>query len=293
MKQNLADTLHDRQYKMGGGARMGSRKKGFSSVWEDRKQIDDLLPAVAASGFQGIEPTFIPGAIPSPQGYEREARELTERCQDLGLEIPSMRGGRGFWDTIPSSDSRRRATAIEHGKRALECLSLLGGKTLLVVPGQIQQDTPYEEHWKRVVDFSRKIGDIAAEYGITIGLENVEARFPLSVRDWRDLLTEIDHPSVRFYLDVGNVFWLGLGYPQHCLISLKDWICALHFKDATFGGQLRNLLAGDIDWRGVNEALNQIDYRGWISVEPNWYRHAPKRLPARLCADLDAILSLR
>jgi len=277
---------------MGDGERMGGRKKGFSSVWEDWKQIDDLLPAIAASGFQGIEPTFIPAAIPSPQNYSREAEKLNGRCRDLGLEIPSMRGGRGFWDTIPSPDSRRRSDAIEHGKRACECLALLGGKTLLVVPGQIQQETSYQEHWKRVVDFSRLIGQIAADYGITIGLENVEARFPLSVRDWQDLLTEIDHPNVRIYFDVGNVFWLGLGFPEQWLISLKDWICALHFKDATFGGHLVNLLAGDIDWPAVNRALKLINYQGWISVEPDWYRHAPERLPARLSADLDAILSL-
>jgi L-ribulose-5-phosphate 3-epimerase len=156
----------------------------------------------------------------------------------------------------------------------------------------MRQDTSYREHWKRVVDFSREIGQIAAGYSITIGLENVEARFPLSVRDWGDLLAEIDHPSVRIYFDVGNVVWLGLGYPEQWLVALKDWICALHFKDATFGGHLRNLLAGDIDWPAVSAALDQIDYQGWISVEPEWYRHEPKRLPARLSADLDAILSL-
>jgi hexulose-6-phosphate isomerase len=271
---------------------MSGVKKGFSSVWQNEKQIEDLLPAIADSGFHGIEPTFNPGAIPSPQHYKREAVQLATRCRDLGVEIPSLRGGGGFWDTIPSPDTRERAEAIEHGKRALECLALLGGKRLLVVPGRMRSDTSYEEHWKRVVDFSRQAGEIAAGYGITIGLENVEARFPLSVRDWRDLLAEIDHPNIRIYFDVGNVFWLGLGYPEQWLVSLKSWICALHFKDATFAGELRNLLAGDIDWRAVNRALRRIHYEGWISVEPNWYHYAPERLPARLSADLDAILAL-
>jgi L-ribulose-5-phosphate 3-epimerase len=268
-------------------------RTGFSSVWKDRRQIDDLLPVIAESGFQGIEPTFIQGAIPSPQGYKREATELKGRCLDLGLEIPSMRGGRGFWDTIPSPDRGQRAKAVEHGKRALDCLALLGGRTLLVVPGQMQREVSYEDHWKRAVDFSRRVGEIAAGFGITIGLENVEARFPLSVRDWRDLLAEIDHPNVRIYFDVGNVFWLGLGYPEQWLLALKEWICALHFKDAIFGRRLENLLAGDIDWRAVNAALDRIDYTGWISVEPEWYRYAPKRLPERLAADLEAILSLK
>jgi L-ribulose-5-phosphate 3-epimerase len=292
MKKMYADGLGDGINSWGGGAEMSGGKKGFSSVWQNKKQIDDLLPVIAESGFHGIEPTFIPGAIPSPQYYKREAVELATRCRDLGLEIPSLRGGVGFWDTIPSPDPRERAEAIEHGKRALECLALLGGKTLLVVPGRMRKDTPYEEHWKRVVDFSRQAGEIAAGFGITIGLENVEARFPLSVRDWRDLLAEIDHPHIRIYFDVGNVFWLGLGYPEHWIMSFKSWICALHFKDATFAGELRNLLAGDIDWKAVIEALHRMRYEGWISVEPNWYHHAPERLPARLSADLDAILTL-
>ena len=271
---------------------MGEYKKGFSSVWKDSKQIDDLLPAIAESGFQGIEPTFVPGAVPSPQTYKWEAVELKGRCLDLGLEIPSMRGGRGFWETVPSPDRRRRAEALEHGKHALECLALLGGQTLLVVPGQMHREVSYEQHWNRVVDFCRQIGDVAAGYGMTVGLENVEARFPLSVRDWRDLLDDIGHPNVRIYFDVGNVLWLGLGYPEQWLLALEDRICAIHFKDATFGGQLMNLLAGDIDWKAVSGALKCIDYEGWISVEPQWYGHAPKRLPARLSADLDAILAL-
>ena len=99
-------------------------KKGFSSVWESEKQIDELLPAIAESGFHGIEPTFIPGAVPSPHGYAGEARLLRGRCEALGLEIPSMRGGRGFWDTVPSPDPAERAAALEHGKLALECLAM-------------------------------------------------------------------------------------------------------------------------------------------------------------------------
>jgi hexulose-6-phosphate isomerase len=271
---------------------MSRWKKGFSSVWESDRQIEDLLPVIAESGFHGIEPTFLPGAIPSPENYSQEAVNLAARCREMGLEIPSMRGGRGFWDTVPSPERAERAEALEHGKRALECLAALGGKTLLVVPGKIRQDTTYGEHWKRVVDFARNIGELAAGYSITVGLENVEARFPLSVRDWDDLLTEIDHPNVRIYLDVGNVFWLGLGYPEQWLLALREWICALHFKDATFGGRLAHLLAGDIDWPAVNGALKQIGYQGWISVEPQWYRYAPKRLPRRLSGDLDAILGL-
>jgi L-ribulose-5-phosphate 3-epimerase len=267
-------------------------QKGFSSIWRCEDDMDRLLPAIASAGFAGVEPTFLTGAIPSPEFYPAQAKDFARRCRDLGLQIPSMRGGLRFWDTIPSPEAAQRAEALEHAKKALECLAILGGRTLLVVPGRIRPDISYGDHWKRAVDFAQEAGEIANRFGMVIGLENVEARFPLSVREWGELLAEINHPSVRMYLDVGNVIWLGLGFPEQWVISLKDRICQVHFKDALFGKSLGNILEGEVNWRGVAGALREIGYQGWVSVEPEWYSFAPGRLPERLSKDLDAIFSL-
>lgn len=266
-------------------------RKGFSSVWHSEDQIRALLPAIASAGFDGIEPTFLDDAVPSPQGYRREARMLLGFASDLGLAIPSMRGGSGFWDTIPSPDARERKRAVELVERALDCLAIMDGTTLLVVPGRSTAEVGYPDHWSRVIEFAVRAGELAEERGITIALENVEARFPLSSRDWEALLRQIDHPKIRIYLDVGNVLWLGLGYPQQWIRSLGPWIASIHFKDALFGSAIRPLLEGEVDWPAVVQALLDIGYSGWINVEPEWYRFAPWRLPARLSADLDAILA--
>jgi hexulose-6-phosphate isomerase len=267
-------------------------QKGFSSIWRWEEELERLLPAIASAGFAGIEPTFNTGAIPSPESYSAQAITLARRCRDLGLRIPSLRGGMRFWDTIPSPESAERAQALEHAKKALECLAILGGRTLLVVPGRVRPDVSYEDHWKRAVDFAQKAGEIANRFGMVIGLENVEARFPLSVREWNELLAEISHPAVRMYLDVGNVFWLGLGFPEQWILSLQDRICQVHFKDALFGKSLCHILEGEVNWRGVAGALKKINYQGWISVEPEWYAFAPERMPERLSKDLDAIFAL-
>jgi hexulose-6-phosphate isomerase len=128
--------------------------------------------------------------------------------------------------------------------------------------------------------------------GVRIGLENVEARFPLSVKEWKELLKEIHHPSVGMYLDVGNVAWLGLGFPEQWIRSLGERIFRIHFKDALWGRELRNLLEGEIPWNQVMEALREVGYQGWVSVEPEWYQTAPYRLAERLSKDLDAIFGL-
>lgn len=267
-------------------------KKGFSLIWPDWDAVSRLLPCIATAGFHGIEPTFSQNAVPSPEDYRESAKELKTRCDDLGVAIPSMRAGRTPWHTIPSADPQQRQAAVDHTRRAFECLGLLGGSVLLVVPGQIDPAISYTDHWKRVVEYAVSVAEIAAEFDMTVGFENVEARFPLSLRDWRDLLAEIDHPRIRMYLDVGNITWLGLGFPEQWIELLAPWFCQLHFKDASFGGVLRNLLAGEVDWQAVVDALRAVRYSGWISVEPEWYHHAPHRLAERLSRDLDAVLEL-
>lgn len=274
--------------------------KGYSLVVR-QEDLTTLLPAIAKAGFHGVEPTFVEGALPSPNADDatRSARELAVRCRELGLSIPSMRGGRVPWWSIPSPVAREREIALDHTRRALDALAVMGGSVLLVVPGERSAEVDYFVHWRRVVEYGRAAGEIARSYGMRIGFENVEAMFPSSLRDWQDLIDEIDHPAVGIYLDVGNVLWLGLGYPQEWLRNLSERIVQIHFKDARFRlagatlhSEIHQILNGDVEWPAVMSAIREIGYHGWISVEPEAYQHAGERLPARLSRDLDAIFEL-
>jgi len=264
--------------------------------------MDSYLPAIASAGFDGIEPTFVDGAIPSPIAGSgpplAEAKELRKRCDDLGLDIPSLRAGRVPWTTIPSADPQERKTALDHTRRAFECLKVMGGTVLLVVPGARTQSVDYQTHWLRVVEYARAAAKIAAEFDGRIGFENVEARFPVSELDWKALIDEIDNDRVGMYLDVGNVVWLGFGYPDQWIHTLSNRIVQVHFKDAnyrlhgaTLHSEVRQVLDGEVDWKSVIEALAEIRYEGWISVEPEAYHQFPHRLPLHLAANLAEIFA--
>ena len=106
-------------------------RKAYSLVVGDHDCLDNYLPAIAAAGFDGVEPTFVDGAWPAPPepgaGTHRVlARELRLRCDDLGLAIPSLRGGRVPWTTIPSDSGTERLRALDHTRRALESLAVMG-----------------------------------------------------------------------------------------------------------------------------------------------------------------------
>ena len=82
-------------------------------------------------------------------------------------------------------------------------------------------------------------------------------------------------PAVRVYYDVGNSTDKGRDVAEE-IRSLGSLICQFHAKDGRF-----MLGQGRIDFRAVREAMDQIDYRGWIQIEAA----APHDLLADYTAD--------
>jgi sugar phosphate isomerase/epimerase len=96
----------------------------------------------------------------------------------------------------------------------------------------------------------------AKEAGVFLGLENT-----LSAEQNLAILNSIKDDMVRIYYDVGNSTDNGYDVPAE-IRRLGDRICQIHFKD---GG--RYLGEGKVKMDPVAEAINAINYKGWIVLE--------------------------
>src|SRR5438874_8597947 len=235
-------------------------KLAFSLIIPDDAGAQRLVESVRAAGFTGIEPTFVPeGTLPCASDPRESAARLRRFADQSGLEIPSMRGGPAFWATFASDDPQKRHAAVELAKKAMQALRILGGQTLLVVPGQWEPHQNYSDVWTNALESARRIGELADGAKLTVGLENVENRFLLSPREWKQFLDEVANPRVRMYFDVGNVLYLRLGHPEKWIAQLGSrYITRVHFKDAAAGGPVKYLLEGEVNWPAVTAALRHI-----------------------------------
>src|SRR5437868_1680474 len=187
----------------------------FSLVVKDDPDAPRLLAEIREAGFDGVEPTFVlEGTLPTAADARGAALKLKALAEKAGLKIPSMRGGPRFWPTFASSDAAKRQTAVELAGKALDAVKIMGGDTLLIVPGQWDASVSYASVWKNAVDTAKRVGEIAERVGLNVGLENVENRFLLSPREWMQFLDEVNSPRVKMYFDAGNVVYLGLGHPE-------------------------------------------------------------------------------
>src|SRR5689334_17741725 len=194
---------------------MGANKLAFSLVIRDDDSAARTLGMIRDAGFDGLEPTlFLDGTLPTAADPRGSAEKLRRMAESAKLKTPSMRGGPGFWPAFASSDPTKRDAAVDLAAKAMEAVKILGGDTLLIVPGQWDAEQTYGTVWTNALETARRIAEVAERAGITVGLENVENRFPLSPREWMQFLDAVGSSRVRMYFDVGNVVYLRLGYPE-------------------------------------------------------------------------------
>ncbi len=168
-----------------------------------------------------------------------------------------------------------RKECIDSVSRSLEDVKLLGGDTVLVVPGVVNENSPYEQAYNYALESIRSLIPVVEKTNIKIGLENVWSNFILSPVEAKRFVDEINHPLIGWYFDIGNV--LRYGWPEHWIKTLNSRIVKLHIKE--FSREIMNtkglrngfnveLLEGDNNWPIVMKAIKNIEYSGgWITAE--------------------------
>lgn len=251
-----------------GGRQMAMKLKkglGYGMIKEDLPLVDKLK-LVKDLGFDGVEfnsPVDIP------------LRELLDARDRTGIEIPSVVNKDHWSKPLSDPDASVRQYTIDSVAKSLEEVKELGGDTVLVVPGVVNEHVSYEIAYKNALDSIRRLIPYVEKTGMKIGLENVWNNFLLSPIEVKHFLDEIDHPLIGWYFDIGNI--LRYGWPEHWITALGSRIVKLHAKE--FSRKKMNdeglwkgfdvpLGSGDINWTLVMDALRKTNHSGgWLTVE--------------------------
>lgn len=238
---------------------------GFGMIQEDLPLLDKLQLAKDL-GFHGVE-------FDSP--VEFDLKELVDAKNKSGIEVPSTVNKDHWSKPLSDPDASVREFIIDSAAKSLEETKELGGDTVLVVPGVVNEKVSYEEAYKNALDSIRKLIPFVEKTGIKIGLENVWNNFILSPVEARQFVDTIDHPLIGWYFDIGNI--LRYGWPEHWIEILGHRIDKLHIKEFSrkkmndeglWKGFEVELTEGDNNWPVVMEALRKISYKGqWITAE--------------------------
>lgn len=225
--------------------------------------IMDKFQAAKDAGFDGVE-------VMSHLNRDEvlKARDAT------GLVIPSVCGAMHWKYLLSDPDETIRAQGVAALILSLEDASIYGADTVLLVPGRVSETVSYDDCWTRTTEEIKKVIPLAINLKVKIAFENVWNNFLISPMEAASYVDQFKTPFAGFYFDCGNI--LVYGWPEQWIKILNRRLAKIHIKEFSTkiadaegkrAGFDVKLLEGDVNWPAVMNALDDIGYNGWTTIE--------------------------
>ncbi len=232
-------------------------------LWGDKMDegIFPTLELIKEIGFDGVEVPLFDNNPENWFSFRQKLDELGLSCETDTLCGPGM--------SLISADPDERKKTIDFLKGCIDC-SLVLGATRLMGPfhgplGVFSGKPATEQEWNFAVEGIREIADYAESLDITLGLEYLN-RFELYITSCTDelsrLVDDINHPNCKIMFDTfhANIEEKNIG---DAIRKAGDRISFIQLSenDRSTPGK------GNVEWDGVFEAIKDIQYDGWLSIE--------------------------
>ena len=235
----------------------------------------DVCRSLSKLGYDGVEWTlkhFNP-RTKTPA----ENKELVEITHDHNLEISEA----CVQQDIVCLDDAVREDRIKLVLECIEAAAEFGISTLNVFTGpapwnpkapRIGRDVSEGDAWGLVLDAFRRFEALATKHEVNLAVENVFGMLCHDYYSAKPLLDAMDSPWLGVNLDVSHDVLHGILDVGWIIRQWADKIKHIHLKDAVgiprMGSFLFPMLGeGQVDWDSHSQALDDIGYDGFMSVE--------------------------
>jgi len=269
-----------------GGKRAGRKAVVLS------EPTDVSIERVNDAGFDGFESGMV---------TLQQAEKIRKKADASKLRVHSVMRG---WAKFNSNDKDEVDKSIEVTIDALKLAHACGADTILLVPGRIG-GMSMPQPWEFRVKFDRQSGRLIAvtendndkyvdyiaahnhaydafskavkrlipqaeKTRVIIAIENVWNNLFVDPHYAAHFIDSFRSPWVRAYFDIAN--HVKYSPPQDWISVLGKRIVKCHVKDFRLnsdgrGGKFVNLRDGSVDWPVVMKTLDNVGYKGWMTIE--------------------------
>ena len=242
-------------------------KKGLSQIILGReRKLEEWIPQTRAAGYEGIEILLTDDGDLTLESTEADLERLRQLSAQHGVELCSLClnvSDRGSLTTGVAADVDRYN---EVTVRALDLSAALGIDTILVIPGGVTEEIPYDKAYDRALEGMKALAPEAEKRGVNLAIEYVWNKLFLSPLEMRRFLDEVGSERIGFYMDTGNM--VVFGYPEQWIDLCAPHIQKIHFKDFRRQGyEWPQLMDGDVNWNLVMDAIRRMGYDDYVISE--------------------------
>ncbi|MGD9128377.1 MAG: sugar phosphate isomerase/epimerase family protein [Planctomycetia bacterium] len=265
-------------------AREFSAKFAFCNEMFGDRPLAEAWEFAAMCGYTGVE--IAPFTISRETNYVTELRpsdrnRIRREAESAGLQVVGLHWllakTEGLYLTSPDLSIRKK-TSLYFGELVRLCADL--GGSVMVLGSPVQRNLLPGVTFSEALDYAAKVLDSVLrtleDHEVTIAIEPLEPKssdFINTVAEAVQLIELVDSPWVQLQLDVHSMSYESTPIPE--LIRDHAWMAThFHANDSNLQGPG----FGKINFVPILAALKEIDYQGWISVEPFDFSPGPEIL---------------
>jgi sugar phosphate isomerase/epimerase len=248
----------------------------------ESRPMAQVCSAAGKLGYHGIEIAPFTLARSAEEVSARQKKEVRRVIEDHGLETVGLHwlfaGPTGLH--LTTTDNQVWGRTRDYLSCLLDLCGDLGGKVLVlgspkqrsIVEGQTKKGA-----WQRAVELLSAVLDKAGELGLTICLEPlspVETNFINTVAEGMKMVRQINHPNLKIHLDVKAMSSESKPVPDIIRSVRAADIGHFHVNDPNLYGPGM----GEVDYAPIAEAVKDVGYDKWLSVEVFKYDPDPETI---------------
>lgn len=252
-----------------------------NEIFKDWNDIGRTIDYVKSIGYDGLE--IAPFTLSQYAGDipQQTRKEIVAKAREAGLEIIGIHwvfvGPEGIHLTHP--DQAVRDKTAQYVIDLVNFCGDVGGKIIVFgSPKQrsIMEGVTYDQAVDYAVAAFEKALPVCAERGVTICMEpltHLETNFCTSAEETVRLIDKINHPNFRLILDTKAMTFEEEGRPA-VIRKFAKYLAHYHANDANMNGPGW----GDVDFAPIFEALRDINFDGYASVEVFKFEPGPEKI---------------
>ncbi|HUE12843.1 MAG TPA: sugar phosphate isomerase/epimerase family protein, partial [Planctomycetaceae bacterium] len=182
----------------------------YAGYWgQHALSIEDFLRKAAALGYPAVE---LAGKRPHLSVLDYRTREsvaaIRHAAEAAGIEIATIAAYTDFTAGRESPEVPQQEIQLAYLRQLAQLANWLGAKIVRVFSGYMTTSQQLAADWERVVRSLREAADIAAEYGVVLGLQN-HHDLGVTADGMAELMADVGHPQLKAMFDPWSVALTG------------------------------------------------------------------------------------
>lgn len=243
-----------------------------------RQTLEEAITILNGIGYRGVQlmadvpHTYLPGMT------KANRRGAIQRLRELGTVVSNVNAsalfacGDTYHPTWIEDDKEQRKLRVEHTLDAIAVAAEFGAGTVGIQPGgpMIGAALSRTRAGDRFAEGIVEVLPAIKERGLTLCIDPEPGLFIQSAAEYVEFKQRYfkNDDAVRMSCGVGHLFCVGED-PADVIRRMPDQICHIHLEDVGKNRVHEHLVpgTGSIDFAAVMQALKDVRFGGWMTVE--------------------------